>query len=248
MSITNATTSLNTAWVENAIVEFNYGPLGNVNNCITEVESKLKRGTLTETSVPTRTEVKRWLSRSKQELAETKNYSWRRRYAYASTVAGTYVYALPPDFNGGMVALRDTTNDRPIQIWPEYQYDIKFPDPSAEDRGDEFIATVKNMTLWLCPPPDGVYQLEIEYDRSGADNTTTDFTYLPEIERFRCCDFAVAESFLSLHMFQEAAVYQQKWEAGVGKARRADGKRRWRSMKYQAISMMQDFNARNHQR
>lgn len=247
MSITDATTSLATTWTEQSTVSFNAGTLATISSCVTEVESKLKRGTLSTSSTPTLTQVQTWLKRAKQELAETKGYTFKRRYASTSTVSGTYRYALPPDFNGGRVAVKDTTNDRYIQLWNEYHFDAKYPDVSAEDTNEPLVGTIKNNELWLCPAPDGVYTLELEYDRSGADNTTTDFSWLPEIERFRCCDYALAEAFESLHMFDVADRYLQKWNMGVGKARRADGKRRWRSMNFQAISWEQDYALRHNQ-
>jgi hypothetical protein len=247
MGITDATTSLTATWTEQATVTFNSGTLSSITDCVTEVESKLQRGTLSASSSPTSTQVQQWLIRAKQELAETKGYTWKRRYASVSTVAGTYKYALPPDFNGGRVALKDTTNDRYITLWDAFYFDAKFPDPSEEDNDEPTVGCVKNFELWLAAPPNGVYTLELEYDRSGADNTTTDFSWLPEIERFRCCDYAIAESFESLHMFNIADRYMQKWNMGIGKARRADGKRRWKSMNFQAISFEQEYALKNYQ-
>ena len=247
MSITDDSTGLDTAYTEKTVVAFTAGTLSNISDCVTEVESKLKRGTLSASSTPTSTQVQRWLIRAKEELAEVKGFTWKRRYASVSTVANQYRYALPPDFNGGRVVLKDTSNDRIIPIWTEHWFDTKYPDPSAETSGEPLVAGVKNLELWLVPPPDAVYTLEIEYDRSGADNTATDFSWLPEIERFRCCDKAVSESFLSLHMWNEANLYQNKWAEGIGRARRADGKRRWKRMKYQAISWQQEYRASNYQ-
>jgi hypothetical protein len=42
-------------------------------------------------------------------------------------------------------------------------------------------------------------------------------------------------------MWQESDRYMQKWMAGVGKAIRADGKRKWHSMNFQAQSFIQKF-------
>ena len=81
MSITDATTSLGTTWTEQSVVAFNAGTLATISSCVTEVESKLRRGTLSSTSSPTLSQVQTWLKRAKQELAETKGYTWRRRYA-----------------------------------------------------------------------------------------------------------------------------------------------------------------------
>jgi hypothetical protein len=247
MSITDSATSITTAYTEKDTVAFNAGTLASVTDCVTEVQSKLKRGTLSTTTTPTLAEVQRWLVRAKQELAEVKGFTWRRRYAYCSTVAAQYIYALPPDFNGGMVRIKDTTNDRFIELCDQHQFDEMYPDVSAEASREPIYGTIKNMELWLVPPPSGVFTLEIEYDRSGGDNTTTDFSWLPEIERFRCCDFAIAEAFESLHMFDVSDRYRNKWGSGVGKAIRADGKRKWKSMNYRTQSWQEQFDSVNYQ-
>lgn len=250
MSITDATGSVGfppSGWTEQSTVAFNSGTLSTISDCVSEVESKLKRGTLSTSSAPTLAQVQQWLVRAKQELAETKGYTWKRRYATASTTAGVFRYALPPDFNGGRVAVRDTTNDRWLKPWPEHHFDAKYPDPSEETYGEPSIFCIKNLEMWLAAPPNGTYTLELEYDRSGADNTTTDFSWLPEIERFRCCDYALGEAFESLHMFDVSNRYMQKWGQGVVKARRADGKRKWKGMGYQAISWQQEYALRSNQ-
>jgi hypothetical protein len=241
MSITDSSTALATTYTEATVVAFNAGSLATVTDCVTEVQSKLKRGTLGTTSTPTLAEVQRWLARSKQELAEVKGFTWKRRYATVSTVTGQFRYALTPDFNGGIVRLRDTTNDRFIEFYSPDQFDSTYPNLSAETSGEPLFACIKGMEMWLAPPTAGAYTLELEYERSGADNTTTDFSWLPEIERFRCCDFAIAESFSSLHMWEESDRYMQKWMAGIGKAIRADGKRKWHSMNFQAQSWQQRY-------
>lgn len=248
MSITDATTSVTTAWTEAAVVDFTAATLSNEAACVTEVESKLRVGTLAATTRPTDTEVKRWLGRAKQELAEVKNFTWRRKYASASTAAGTYRYGLPPDFGGGRVSLKDTTNDRYVNLIDEYLFDRRYPDVSAEDNDIPLWGCIKNMELWLSPPPAGVYTLELEYDRSGAETTASDFTFLPEIDRYRCCDFALYESFLSLHNWQAAAEYKTKWEQAIGKAIRADGKRRWKRMNYQATDWDTEYKVQYYQR
>jgi hypothetical protein len=162
-------------------------------------------------------------------------------------VADTYRYALPPDYNGGLIKIRDMTNDREVVLWTPDLFDTRYPDVSEEDSDEPIVATIKNMELWLNCPAGGVYRLELEYGRSGDDNTTTDMAWLPEIERFRCCDFAIFQSFRSLHMWQEAALYQQDWMQGIMKARRADGKRRWARMGYQLPNWIQVAQARGYQ-
>jgi hypothetical protein len=239
MSITDSSTNLDLAWTEQTIVAFTTGVLSDIDACVDEVESKLKRGTLGATSTPTETQVKNWLKRYKMELAEIKRFTFNRKYATASTTAGTYRYALPADFNGGATRLRDTTNDRYIKIWDTHWGDMKYPDPSAESNNKPAVAYVKNMELWLIPPPDGTYTLELEYDRSGAESDTDNFDWIPELDRFRICDGATADAFESIHDYNSASIYRRKWEYGLGKAVRADGKRKWSSCGYQAISIFQ---------
>jgi hypothetical protein len=220
-------------------VIFNAGNLSTISDCVSEVESKLKRGTLSTATTPTLAQVQGWLSRKKQELAEVKNFQWKRKYAYADTTAGSYRHLLPADMAGGWVSVRDTTNDEPISLWETDRFQRRYPDPSAEGNSTTFVGCFKNNELWLAPPPAGAYRLELEYHRSGDDDTNTDVSWLPEIERYRICDGAIHEAFLSLHMWNEARMYEQKWNYGLGRAIRADGKRRWQQMNYQGMSLFQ---------
>jgi hypothetical protein len=180
------------------------------------------------------------------ELAENKDYRFVRKYAYADLVASQYRYEMPPDYNGGAIRLRDTTNDRWIQVWLPELFDKKYPDVSYESNDDIQVATVKNQELWVVPPPASSDRIELEYPRSGAESTADDFSWLPELERFRCCDFAIAESFDSLHMWAEADRYWQKWHGGLLKSRKADGRKRWHG-RLQAISVWQDWSIRQNQ-
>lgn len=239
--------SLSTTWTENSTVAFTAGTLSTITDCVTEVEDKLKRGTLSTTSSPTSTAVQRWLIRAKEELCEDKHYTWTRRYSYADTTAGTHRYALPADYNGGQCTLRDLTNNYLVEIWPSYQFDLRFPDMSEEDSDEPLIACIKDRELWIGPPAGGVYRLEFEYARSGDDSTTTDFSYLPELARFWCCDYALYESFESLHMFEQAKWYRAKWEANVTKAKKGDARKKWAKTNFQAKSWLQDFQNRLHQ-
>lgn len=247
MSITDATTSINTAWQEQATVTFTSGTLASITEMVLEVEAKLKRGTLGASSTPTSTQVQTWLIRAKQELSEIKKFTFKRRFAYCATVAAQYIYSLPPDYNGGDLVLRDVTNDRRIPIWDSAWFDTKYPDPSAETSDEPLVACIKNMELWIVPPAGGVYQLELEYGRSGADNTATDFSWLPEIERFRCCDFAISEAFESLHMYENSTYFKTKWASGLAKAIKADAKRRWKSVNFSATSVFDHHAAINNQ-
>ena len=78
---------------------------------------------------------------------------------------------------------------------------------------------------------------------SGSSNTATDFSFLPEIERWRCCDFATYRAFAMLQDWNAAALYKQEWMYALSKSRKSDGRRRW-SGRFQAISVFQEFAAR----
>lgn len=239
MSLTVASTSLSTSWSEFSTVDYTAGSLANQAACVTEVESKLRRGTLSATSTPSDTSVKRWLQRAKQELAEIRKFTWRRRYVTGTLTAGSYRYSLPPDFGGGNLNIRDKTNDNKVKVVSDHVFDTIYPDPAEETNGGILVACVKNLELWVCPPPDGSDIIELEYERTGDDITATDFSWLPEIERFRCCDFATAEAFSSLHEWENAQIYYAIWEKGLSKASRSDGRRKWSSSGYRVRSVFQ---------
>jgi len=190
--------------------------------------------------------VKNWLKRAKLELMEHKDYSFARKYAYCDLTADSYRYSLPGDFNGGQVSLRDTTNDREVIVWDASQYDRLFPDPSEETSGEVVVACIKNMELWVAPPPDSSDRLELRYARSGAESTADDFTWLPELERFRCCDFALAHAFEALHQWEIANRFRMVWNEGLAKSRKADGRRKWLGVR-QAINVFQEAHQRNYQ-
>jgi len=239
MPITDATTSLSTTWTEQSVVAFTAGTLASITECVSEVEVKLKRGTLTASTTPSTINVQTWLIRAKQELAEIKQFTWKRRYAQATGVAGQYRYGLPPDYTGGHLSIRDASNDNPIMLVPNHLYDQYFPDMSSETSGDATFATIKGNEIWFGPPLTGSETLEIEYDRSGDDTTASDFSWLPEIDRFRCCDFATAEAFRSLHQWEAAAVYDARWQQGIIKAVHADGKKKWSSVGFRCHSIFE---------
>ena len=232
MSITDATTNLSTTWTEQTTVAFTAGSLATVHECVEEVESKLQRGNLSTKSVPSINEVVRWLIRAKQELCEVKSFSWSRRYAYADTAAGTWRYALPPDYLGGDISLRDLTNDKTIPIWPQIAFDNEFPDPAGSTSDEPEVACIKGNELWLDVPAKAVYRYELNYNRSGDDNTSDDFSYLPQLDRFRCCDFAAYQSFAALRDYQAASIYKNDWNEDIVKARRSDGRKKWSGMNY----------------
>ena len=230
MSITDSTTTLDTTWTEQSFVAFTTGVLSDEDACVSEVQSKLKRGTLSSSTTPTLTEVKNWLARAKLELAEAKDYSFNRKFAQATLTAGSYRVSLPSDYNGGSCIIRDTTHDRPIYSYGSQFFDAKYPDPSAETSNEPYEATIKNMELWLEPPCKESTVLEIEYLRSGAATTSSDFSWLPEIERFRCCDFAISMGFESLHNWELADRFLNRFAQGIGKSIKSDGRRKWKRM------------------
>jgi hypothetical protein len=246
--ITDSTTTIGTTWTEQTLPAFTAGTLSTLATCVDEVESKLKRGdTLSASSTPTLTQVQNWLIRKKEEIAEAFGYSFTRRYVTATLVADQYRYSLPPDYAGGRVTLRDTSNDREIPVWLRGQFDKKFPDPSEESSDDVRLACIKNMELWLVPPPATTDTLELEYPRSGAETTASDFSWLPELMRYRCCDGAIAEAFESLHMWEEADRYHMKFERGLAKARRADNRKRWQGKRMSGMNVFQEYYIRNYQ-
>lgn len=247
MSITDDSTGLDQTWAEKEVVAFTIGTLANVDNMVSEIESKLKRGSLSTTTSPTLADVKRWLVRAKEELMQVKSFSFARRYASATLTIGNYRVALPPDYNGGHVRVKDQTNNRTIKIFPAHLFDLKYPDVDEESNDEPRMATIKNMELWLAPPVSTALELELEYDRSGDDNTATDFSFLPEIERFGCCDFAMGEAAESLEDWKKAQWYRAKWNAGLDKSRKADARRKWKNMGFRAISVFEEAATRGYQ-
>ena len=245
--ITDSSTTIGTSWTENTIPAFTAGTLTTLATCVSEVESKLQRGTLSTSTAPTLAQVQNWLERKKMEIAESFGFSYARKYAYVTLVADQYRYSLPPDYAGGYVSLVDTTHNRSIVIIGKAQYDQILPDPSDETSGEVTTACIKNMELWLAPPPSGTDTLQLEYQRSGAETTADDYAWLPELMRYRCCDGAVFESFEALHMWAEADRYDAKYEKGLAKARRADNRKRWQGKRHTAMNVFQDQNARNYQ-
>lgn len=240
MSITDATTSLSTSWTEQSVVDFTSGVLATISDCVSEVEAFLKRGTLSSTTSPTLTQVKNWLRRGKLKVANIKSYTFSRKYATCTLTAGTWRYGLPPDYNGAKGGIiRETSNNRAIDLWPNEYFDMKFPDPSEEENGQIVCATIKNMELRVAPPPDSADTLELEYYRSGSETSTDDFSWLPEEDRFLCCDYAKWQAFLSLHMWQEAQLFRDQWREGLRDDRIADARRKWRSMNFQCLNVFQ---------
>ena len=246
-SITDSTTTLTTAWTEQSIPVFTSGVLSTLATCVSEVESKLQRGTLSTASTPTLAQVQNWLRRAKLEIAEDFGYEFKRKYASCTTTANTYVYSLPPDYDGGSISLKDTTNNHRITVYSAAEYDLSFPDPSEESSGQISAACIKNMELWVAPPPDSSDTLELEYPRSGAETTADDFSWIPEVMRFRCCDFALAEAFEALKQYDVSDRYRTKYELGLVKARKADGRRKWQGKALSCRNVFTAYRQKNYQ-
>jgi hypothetical protein len=245
--ITDSSTTIGTSWTENTIPAFTAGSLTTLATCVSEVEAKLQRGTLSTSSAPTLAKVQDWLERKKMEVAEAFGFSYARKYAYVTLVADQYRYSLPPDYAGGSLSLVDTTNNYSITIVDKARYDKILPDPSDESSNEVEFACIKNMELWLAPPPSGTDTIQLEYQRSGAETTSDDYSWLPELMRYRCCDGALAEAFEALHMWAESDRFMAKFEIGLIKAKKADNRKRWQGKRLSALNVFQERNARNYQ-
>lgn len=239
MSLTVASTTLSVDWAEFSTVNYTASTLGTISDMIDEVDTKLNRGTLSTTTTPSTTQVGKWLVRAKEALAQVKQFAWKRRYVKATLTADTFRYSLPPDYDGGPIKIRDTTNDSLVKMVSPHVFDTLYPDMAEETSGTILVACIKNTELWFSPPPDGADTVELEYQRSGDDITYTDVSWLPEIERFLCCDFACAEAWEALHEYDKASYYRQKWMMGMQLSKVADGKRKYSAMGYRARSVFQ---------
>ena len=238
--------TLSTSWTEQSVVAFTAGTLSDIAACVTYVGTKLKRGTLGTSSVPTSTQVNTEIVRAKEHLMERFGFTWQRKYAYAATVASTYRYAMPADYTGGRVTLRDTTNDRELIYIDPAKFDLKYPDPSAESAEKSEGYTIKNRELWLVPSSAAVYVLEVEYSRSGDDTTAADISYIPEVLRFKMCDFAIYQSFLGLQQWQAASLYKAEWMEGLMVSKREDNRKKWSDFR-QCLTWQQEYSARFNQ-
>lgn len=248
MSITDIPTKLdNVDWFEDIPADYTTGVLATLSACVEEVESKLKRGTLSASTTPTLTQVQNWLKRAKMELVEVKGFTFSHKSATGELLAGYWFCNLPEDYNGGEIAVLDVANHRKIDVWTASWFDLKYPTPWSEPRGKIKVACVKDMKLWFVPRPSEDETIMINYDRSGSESTADDFSWLPEIERFRCCDFALGEAFGSLHMWEQAQFFMGRWKADMANAMKSDSKRKWHGKRYQAINVFQEFVAKNFQ-
>ncbi len=238
MSLVVASTLLNTTWTEFSTVEYTASTLGTLSAMIDEVGLKLNRGSISSTSYPSDSQVAQWLVRGKQEFAKTKMFTWRRRYVTTTTTAGQYRYSCPPDYDGGPTTFRDKTNDRTLSLISNSRFDSIVPDPAEETSSDTIYVTIKNNEIWIAPCGTAM-ELEMEYLRSGDDITPTDFSWIPEQERWNIVDFAVSEAFEHLHDFEKATWHRQKYGSGAMNSRRADSKRKWSSSEKRARNIFQ---------
>ena len=240
MTITAASAALDTTWVEFGLISTPASTLVSVSTLIDAVAVKLNRyATLTATTTPTDQNVADWIDRGAEELAQAMQFDFRRRFMTATLTAGTYRYALPNDYSGGKVTLRDLTNDgRRIPLVENDVFDTYFPDLAAATSGGTLVTTVRGRELWFGPPPGGAYVVELEYQRSG-EGSTAGYAWLPEVELWKVVDFACAEAYEALHEYEQSSYYRTKWEMGVHKARKAEGKRRWSKTNYRARSHFQ---------
>ncbi len=239
MGITDSTTTLDTAWVEQSFVEIVASTLSAEADMVSAVEVKLQRGTLTTSTSPSNTSVKQWLIRAKSEIASIKGFSFKRRFMTHTLTSGDYRIGLPEDYDGGQLRIRDITNEHKWKSLPSHIFDAKYPDLSAVTGRQVHVYTIKNLELWFTPT-DSADVIEIEYDRSGDDQIANDYKWLPERERWRCIDYALSEAFESLENFQNAQYYRSKYELGLRGSIKVEARRRWKGLGYSAISILQD--------
>lgn len=236
MSITTATTSIDLAWQEIDVVSFTAGTLASITEMTTEIQAKLQRGTLSATTRPTSTQVQQWCTRGKEMLCERFGFTWARRYAYASLTASSYRFALPADYAGGPLRVRDITNENWMTKIGNLAFDSNYP--SISDRGATLPSTgyftIKDRELWLSNPASGTTTIELEYQRSGDDGTATDMDFLPEMARWKVVDYALSEAFEALHQWESAKYYRNKWEYEVGVTKKADARKKWTAMGFRA--------------
>jgi len=238
MTLVVASAALDTTWTEFSTVPYAASTLGTLSAMIDEVGLKLNRGAISSSSSPSDSQIAQWLVRGKQEFAKTKSYTWRRRYVTTTTTSGVYRYSMPPDYDGGTPIIKDLSNDSSLKVISNSRFDDMYPDPSASTNGQPTVATIKNMELWISPP-DGAYEIEMEYMRSGDDATTTDFSWIPEQDRWAIVDFAVSEAFENIHDFEKATWHRQKYNSDVMTSRRADSKRKWSSSEKRVRNIFQ---------
>jgi len=217
---------------------FNAGTLSDIDDCTDHVQNNLNRGTLGATSKPTLSEVQGWLARAKQELMESYGYTWKRVFAYVDTITSTYRYNLPADFGEGGYVLRDLNQNLRLSAIDPVSFDSLFPDVAGDSSSYPTYYTIKDRELWLSQPASGAYRLELEYDRTGDDVSPNTVSYLPELMRFRICDYATYRAFISLEMWGAAQAYKGEWDSGTFQSKKRDTRKRWAALGYKARMWM----------
>ena len=217
-------------------VAFNQSTVSTTANLVTEVQTNLNRGTIGASSTPTSTQVTNWLIRAKEELMEVFGFSWSRVFSYLDTSAGTYQYALPADFAGGGVVLRDLTQDKRLSQAAPISFDTMYPDVDGGSNAVPNTYCIKDRELWLNCKADGTYRLELEYQRSGEDSTAETWSYLPESMLFKLTDYATYRSFIMLQQWVAAKAYKDEWELSTKKSTKGDNRKKWSAMGFQALN------------
>ena len=229
---------ISTTWAQRDYVAFLTGTLSTISSCIDFVQGDIHRGTLSSSTNPTLTRVTEFLTHAKQKLAAKYGFSWRRKYVYATTSAGNWQLALPADYGGGVVTVRDVTDNSGDKLGyiPNATFDSMHPNPSGASSGEPEEYTIKDRELWLSRPADGSYTLELEYPRVGDDSTTTDVSWLPQIARFQICNYAIYRSFLLLQQWDAAQAYKAEWMEDIYDAKKTGGRQKWAEMGYRAVN------------
>ncbi len=226
--------ALTTTWTSQDAVEFTAGTLANIAAVVTQVEKNINRGSIGASSTPTSTEVNSWIVQGKQKVQAFYNFLWSRVFAQATTVVGTYRYALPKDFTGGGTVLRDLVQNKRLDFIDPIGFDTAFPDVAGSSQGVPAVYTIKDRELWLQQPASQANTLELEYPRSGDDTSASDLTYLPELIRFDIADFATYRALLRLQEYAAAQHFKVEWAESVKLSRKTDSKKKWASINYQA--------------
>lgn len=229
-------TNLSTTWTDQSYVAFNQSTISTTANLITQVETNINRGTLSASSHPTSTQVTNWLIRGKQKLMEAYGFTWKRKFSYCSSAAGTYRYALPADFAGGATILRDLTQDIRLSFMDPITFDTVYPDVSGSSNAVPEFYTIKDRELWLATPADGTYTFELEYLRTGEDSTAETWDYIPERMLFQITDYATYRAFMMLQMWDAATAYKSEFNFDKNESRKDDGKKKWAQMNYQCLN------------
>jgi len=224
--------ALETTWTEQSAVGFNQTTISSTANMTTQVQTNVNRGTLSTTTTPSTTQVTSWLIRAKEKLMELYGFTWKRKFAYADTVASTYRYALPKDFAGGGAILRDLTQNTRLSPMNPIAFDTTYPDVAGSSNGTPDYYCIKDRELWLSAPADGVYRLELEYTRSGEDSTAETWDYLPEAMLFKLSDYATYRAFMMLQDWNAAQAYKSEWIQDTQASKTDDAKKKWAQLNY----------------